>query len=293
MANVIGDFLNDLESGPPMQAPPPRIGGSRSWRNNNPGNIEYGPFARSMGAIGSDGRFAIFPSYQSGRQAQERLLFDSKGYRNLTIGDAIRRWAPATENNVPAYIAAMGGDADKPMSEYTPEERSRLLDAMQRHEGWKPGIGGGPDNMSRVVNRYDPAAADAERVRREGGPRMVLSPDYPATTGGLPPAQTFAPVQVAPAPQQSRIVGTTPLDGGYSIRDYQRGIEQNGYVDQPVRDDGWRGNERKFGSGVGFTELRAPTGSDIDEERRRRRNAESTNALVNLEGSPGDWTEWI
>ena len=114
-------------------------GGSRSWRNSNPGNLEYGPFARSMGATGSDGRFAIFPDYAAGRKAQEKLLFESSGYRDLNLGQAIRRWAPASENNVPTYVAAMGGDSGKRMSEYSPDQRARLLDAMQKHEGWKVG----------------------------------------------------------------------------------------------------------------------------------------------------------
>ena len=87
--------------------------GSRSHRNNNPGNIEYGDFAKAHGATGSDGRFAIFPDYQTGRNAQENLLFESPGYRNLTLGQAIGKWAPAIENNVPAYLktmeAALGG----------------------------------------------------------------------------------------------------------------------------------------------------------------------------------------
>ncbi len=116
-----------------------RLGGSRSWRNNNPGNIEYGPFARSMGATGTDGRFAVFPDYKSGRNAQEKLLFEGKNYANLTLAQAIRRWAPASENNVPAYIAAMRADPNTRMKDFSPEQRSKLLDAMQRHEGWKPG----------------------------------------------------------------------------------------------------------------------------------------------------------
>lgn len=163
-------------------APAGATGGSRSWRNNNPGNIEYGPYARSMGATGSDGRFAIFPDYQAGRSAQEKLLFDSKGYRDLTLGQAIQRWAPASENNVPAYLKAMGGDAGKRMADYSPEERARLLNAMQRHEGWRPGIGAPSEQPTRMAD----AGADAARVEREGGPRMVLSPDYPATTGSAP-----------------------------------------------------------------------------------------------------------
>jgi uncharacterized protein (TIGR02594 family) len=115
------------------------MGGSRSWRNNNPGNIEYGPFARSMGATGTDGRFAVFPDYKSGRNAQEKLLFEGKNYASLTLAQAIRRWAPASENNVPAYIAAMKADPNTRMRDFTPDQRSTLLDAMQRHEGWKVG----------------------------------------------------------------------------------------------------------------------------------------------------------
>ena len=51
-----------------------RRSGARNWRNNNPGNIEYGSFSKKYGAIGGDGRFAIFPSYEVGRKAKEALL---------------------------------------------------------------------------------------------------------------------------------------------------------------------------------------------------------------------------
>ncbi|HEY0120656.1 MAG TPA: hypothetical protein VGC14_02655 [Rhizobium sp.] len=119
-------------------------GGSRSWRNNNPGNIEYGSYSRSKGAIGTDGRFAVFPSYEAGRKAQEDLLFNSKGYRNLTLGQAINKWAPAGDNNnVPAYIGALvagsGVSPDTRMSDIPSDVRGKILDAMQKHEGWHPG----------------------------------------------------------------------------------------------------------------------------------------------------------
>ena len=45
------------------------VGGDRNWRNNNPGNLEDGDFARRHGSIGSDGRFAIFPDYKTGKEA--------------------------------------------------------------------------------------------------------------------------------------------------------------------------------------------------------------------------------
>lgn len=117
--------------------------GTRAWRNNNPGNIEYGPFARSMGAVGTDGRFAVFPSYEAGRRAKAQLLWASKGYRGLTIGQAISRYAPAFENDTGAYTRAVAGAAgaraDTPMSSLTPAQREKMLDAMERVEGFKPG----------------------------------------------------------------------------------------------------------------------------------------------------------
>ncbi|TPJ52715.1 hypothetical protein [Mesorhizobium sp. B2-6-4] len=117
--------------------------GARNWRNNNPGNIEYGPLARSMGAVGTDGRFAVFPTLEAGRAAKEKLLFDGPGYRGKTLAGAISRWAPPSENDTPAYIGAMASAAgvspDTPLSAFSPEQRSRALVAMEHIEGFRPG----------------------------------------------------------------------------------------------------------------------------------------------------------
>lgn len=117
--------------------------GTRAWRNNNPGNIEYGPFAQAHGAIGTDGRFAVFPSYDAGRAAKASLLWNSGGYRNLTIGQAISRYAPSFENDTGAYTRAVtksiGATSDTPMSALTPQQRSLMLTAMERVEGFRPG----------------------------------------------------------------------------------------------------------------------------------------------------------
>lgn len=120
-----------------------RQAGARNWRNNNPGNIEYGSFARSYGAIGTDGRFAVFPSYQAGRAAKEALLFNSNGYSGMTISQAINRYAPPSENNTSAYInsvsSAVGVSADTLMSTLNAQQRTAMLDAMQRVEGFAVG----------------------------------------------------------------------------------------------------------------------------------------------------------
>ncbi len=116
--------------------------GSRNWRNNNPGNIEAGNYAISQGAIGSDGRFAVFPNYDLGRRAKEKLIFEGNRYRNLTLADAIARYAPPGENNTSWYqkivLAAVGG-ANKVMSAFTSTERDKIMTAMEKVEGFKPG----------------------------------------------------------------------------------------------------------------------------------------------------------
>jgi len=51
-----------------------RMDGSRSWRNNNPGNLIAGTFANQHGAIGNNNGFAVFPDAATGEAASESLL---------------------------------------------------------------------------------------------------------------------------------------------------------------------------------------------------------------------------
>jgi hypothetical protein len=79
---------------------------SRSYRNNNPGNIVYGPFAMKYGASlenGDNPRFAKFRTAAGGTMALIALL-NSPNYINLTIRQAIERYAPSNENDTNAYI---------------------------------------------------------------------------------------------------------------------------------------------------------------------------------------------
>lgn len=72
----------------------------RGIRNNNPGNIEDGAFARSLpGYAGSDGRFARFDSPDAGGQAKAQLLgsYVRRGFD--TPSEIINRWAPPSDNN--------------------------------------------------------------------------------------------------------------------------------------------------------------------------------------------------
>ena len=113
---------------------------TRGVRNNNPGNLEYGPFAISHGATGSDGRFAIFPTMEMGIQAQQALIFGGKNYKGLTVRQMIHRYAPRSDkNNEEAYVARIASLAGinpdgKTMQEFTPAERNAVSNAMFIHE---------------------------------------------------------------------------------------------------------------------------------------------------------------
>lgn len=170
--------------------------GARNWRNNNPGNIEYGPFAKSMGAIGTDGRFAIFPTYEAGQKAREALIFNGKGYRNLTLSKAIERYAPKGENDVGAYqravLSSVGG-LDETMSKYSPAQRAAILDAMQTHEGYKVGkvqTVSAPKTPSvsgpTVPSVGDVSAPNVVRLGAAKAPEFRVSVDAPEPGFDLP-----------------------------------------------------------------------------------------------------------
>lgn len=112
--------------------------GDRATRNNNPGNIEAGKYTDSMGAIGSDGRFAVFGSRLTGTRAQAGLIF-GKNYRNLTLRQAIEKYAPAFENNPAAYAAAVAAAAgvslDTKMKDIPEDKQAAVVAGMQAVEG--------------------------------------------------------------------------------------------------------------------------------------------------------------
>lgn len=119
-----------------------KTGGTRSWRNNNPGNLKYYEFARKMGAIGQADGFAVFPDEETGMRALNELL-RSNSYNKLTIAGAINKYAPKKENNVSAYLNQIqnltGLSINKRMVDLTESELSRVANAILKIEGWETG----------------------------------------------------------------------------------------------------------------------------------------------------------
>lgn len=80
---------------------------NRPTRNNNPGDLEDGKFARAHGAIGSDGRFAKFPTAEAGWAAMRALLLSA--YQGMTVEQMLNHYAPPGENQTKAYLANVCG----------------------------------------------------------------------------------------------------------------------------------------------------------------------------------------
>ena len=86
--------------------------GSRSYRNNNPGNLRYTPYTASLGATSSDGgNFCIFPTYKDGFIGLCRFLTDAaqnklKHYKDVDILTFTRIYAEPPIGSKYAYNVA-------------------------------------------------------------------------------------------------------------------------------------------------------------------------------------------
>lgn len=167
-------------------------GTTRGDRNNNPGNMEYGAFARAHGATSSDGRFAVFPDWQTGAAAQQALI-SGKGYAGLTLHEFAARYA----EGAPAWERTVGGALGLGPNDIVNNQDPRLADAIRRAEGTgargsanaRAGRGG---NSSTTTNDVDihkieihaPNATDAEGLSSElGGALKRQSLIAPINTG--------------------------------------------------------------------------------------------------------------
>lgn len=120
-----------------------RSGGSVAWRNNNPGNIRKSKVAYSFGAIGETDKWAVFPDEETGLKAIMKLL-KSKNYRNLSIANAIHRWAPSSDGNNPENysrkISKMTGlPANTQINKLNDSDLKKVANAIKIIEVWTVG----------------------------------------------------------------------------------------------------------------------------------------------------------
>lgn len=192
--------------------------GNRNWRNNNPGNIEYykGKFAPKMGAIGTDGRFAIFPDYATGRNAKEQLIFNEAKYKNKTLTAAIAKYAPKIENNTARYqravLAAVGGQ-NKRMSDYSAAERKKIMDAMEHEEGYRVGtvevIKAAPSASKAPQQPAGPAASQQQPVANAKKAIAQQAESMMRKVGSQASALSTTPAEVLKAPRANTLASYT------------------------------------------------------------------------------------
>ena len=167
-----------------IDQPAPRGGASgggqpRGIRNNNPGNIEDGPFARSLpGYAGSDGRFARFNTMQDGISAGGRLLdsYASRGF--VTPAQVINRWAPPSDGNptqaYAQYVARRLG-----IGVNDPIPANRRAEAFQAINDF--------ENGNRSASNGQPSSGGGARVVAQGENRgsqvSFLSPEEKQSLG--------------------------------------------------------------------------------------------------------------
>ena len=120
------------------------IGGSLTWRANNPGALRSSKLTKRMGEIGITANgFAIFPNESVGRSAQIALL-KTPNYQNKTIRQAINIYAPASDGNNPQSYAArvareLGVSVDTPMRNLSENQLTSIVMVIRRIEGWRAG----------------------------------------------------------------------------------------------------------------------------------------------------------
>ncbi len=134
---------------------------NRPQRNHNPGDIEYGDFAKNHGATGTDGRFAIFPDDNTGMAALNALLATKK-YADLTLSQAINRFAPPNENNTKGYteqVAKMTGLAPT----------TKVSQALQGISGASSALNGIPGAASMVASAGSTPSSSTTTTHNDHG----------------------------------------------------------------------------------------------------------------------------
>lgn len=157
--------------------------GGGALAGNNPGNIEFGSFAKAQGSTSAraGGRFASFNTPADGYRAANALLDSYAKKGTVTPAQIIAKWAPADDDNDPeTYTAtvakAAGLDLNAPLPN-DPKARAKMLVAMTSVEhgkapynadtvaGWlKGGNEGNPTGVALVGD--DLAAAHKRALFR-------------------------------------------------------------------------------------------------------------------------------
>lgn len=165
----------------------------RGVRNNNPLNIRRTNIAWQGETEGLDEAFETFVSPEHGIAAAVRNLQayqDRHGIR--TIGEAIARWAPESENDTAAYIARIeertGLTADTPLDARDFRQMQLLIPAMVEVEN-----GAQPYDAETFVQGFSLAGVGGGSRSREGWPEPITAAVEAEGREFIPPSRPSIP----------------------------------------------------------------------------------------------------
>lgn len=135
--------------------------GSRGDRNNNPGNLKFGPHAKAFGATHADsGGFAVFPDAASGAAAHETLL-KSDSYSGLTLDQFANKYAQGSKS----WAKTVGGELGIGGGDIVNNQDPRLAGAIRKAEGTGGGGSGIPSNILAEARAVVAAGGGAEGAK--------------------------------------------------------------------------------------------------------------------------------
>jgi hypothetical protein len=111
--------------------------GVRGIRNNNPGNIRKnsGTTWAGQSTAQTDPAFVQFIAPEYGIRAMARVLKNYFARGVDTLAEVISTWAPASENNTGAYIAAVQKQTGLlPTARLSAADLAKLIPAIIQHE---------------------------------------------------------------------------------------------------------------------------------------------------------------
>jgi hypothetical protein len=117
-----------------------RLGGSRGWRNNNPGYIPCSGTAVNYGALGCDGYYAVFPDEETGRSALGPWI--RANYAGQTIREALQQMLPRDEvdlNTIDRLDKEIGPDLDRKPEDLDDTWFASLGETLQADTSWSAG----------------------------------------------------------------------------------------------------------------------------------------------------------
>jgi hypothetical protein len=134
-------------------------GNSRGERNNNRGNMKFGPLARAFGATHADDKgFAVFPDQKTGDAAQDALL-KSNAYSGLTLDQFGNKYSEGNPDWKKTVGAALGIGPHDIVNNNDP----RLPGAIRTAEGTA-----GKTQFSADARHMDPMAPRGASIVRDG-----------------------------------------------------------------------------------------------------------------------------